>query len=123
MPGLLPITREPVVTPQHIGISPQPGIADSPASTKLPIQNPLSERGVVELGGDSEGNPTRTRALLEKGGRLGLFALTLSTLAGCAQPSRTPVTPPPATAPPANFVVFDGTLYQGKPSAAQLGMK
>jgi hypothetical protein len=33
------------------------------------------------------------------------------------------VTPPPSTAPKANFVVFDGTLYKGKPTAAQLGMK
>jgi hypothetical protein len=59
---------------------------------------------------------------VEKGARLGLFALTLSTLAGCAQPSRAPVTPP-STAPQANFVVFDGTLYQAKPDLGQFGVK
>jgi hypothetical protein len=125
LPALLTITKNLVATPQYLSASIQPAImtADHAPSATLLIQNPLSERGVVELGGDSHANSTRTRALLEKGGRLGLFALTLSTLAGCAQPSRAPVTPPPSTAPHANFVVFDGTLYQGKPSSAQLGMK
>jgi hypothetical protein len=59
---------------------------------------------------------------VEKAGSLGLFAVTLATLAGCAQPSRAPVTPP-ATAPQSKFVLFDGTLYQAKPDMEQLGVK
>jgi Hyaluronidase len=123
--ALLTINRESVVTPQYFGVSTQPAtrIADYAPSTTLPIHNALNERGVVELaGGDSEVSSTRTRSLAEKGARLGLFALTLSTLAGCAQPSRAPVTPPP-TPPQSNFVVFDGTLYQAKPSLEQFGLK
>jgi hypothetical protein len=126
LPALLTITKESVVTPQYFGVPMQQATrtADYAPSTTLPIHDPLNERGVVELaGGDSRVSPTRTRSLMEKRCRLGLLALTVSTLAGCAQPSRAPVTPPPSTAPQANFVVFDGTLYQGKPSAAQLGMK
>ena len=125
LPALLTLTKDSVVTPQYLGVSIQPATrtADYAASTPFPIHNPLSERGVVELGGDSQLSQTGIRSFVEKGGRLGLFALTISTLAGCAAvPSRAPVTPP-ATAPQAKFVVFDGTLYQGKPSAAQLGMK
>jgi Hyaluronidase len=126
LPALLTIAKDSVVTPQYFGVSVQPATrtaAYAPSAT-LPIHNPLNERGVVELaGGDPLVDPTRTRSLVEKGCRLGLFALTLSTLAGCAQPSRAPVTPPPSTAPQAKFVVFDGTLYQGKPSSSQLGMK
>lgn len=125
VPALLTVTRESVVTSQYLGVSMQPetrtpGYA---ASATLPIQNPLSERGIVELGGDSQVSPARTQSFLEKGSRLGLFALTVSMLAGCAQPSRAPITPPPSTAPQAKFVVFDGTLYQGKPNPEQLGMK
>jgi hypothetical protein len=43
-------------------------------------------RGVVELlaGGDQQ--EKRTRSLAEKAVRLGLFALTVSTLSGCAPP-------------------------------------
>jgi hypothetical protein len=125
LPALLTINKE-SVTPQYSGVSMQPAIrtADYAPSATLPIHNPLTDRGVVELaGGDAQVNPIRTRSLVERGCRVGLLALTVSTLAGCAQPSRAPVTPPPSAAPQANFVVFDGTLYQGKPSAAQLGMK
>jgi hypothetical protein len=126
LPALLTITKDSVMTPQYFGVSMQPATrtADYAPSATLPIHNPLGERGVVELaGGDPQVSQTRTRPLVEKGSRLGLFALTVSTLAGCAAlPSRAPVTPP-APAPQAKFVVFDGTLYQGKPSAAQLGMK
>jgi hypothetical protein len=126
LPALLTITSESVATLQYLGVLLQPATrtAEYAPSTTLPIHNSFNERGVVELaGGDPQVNTTRTRSLVEKGGRLGLFALTLATLAGCAQPSRAPVTPPPSTAPQAKFVVFDGTLYQGKPSPAQLGMK
>jgi hypothetical protein len=124
--ALLTFNKESVVTPEHFGVSIQPATrtADYAPSTTLPIHNPLNERGVVELvGGDTQVDATRTRSLVEKGCRLGLFALTLSTIAGCAAlPSRAPVTPP-STAPQAKFVVFDGTLYQAKPSSEQLGMK
>jgi uncharacterized lipoprotein YajG len=115
LPTLLTITKESAVTPQYCGVSIQPATrtADYVPSTTLPIHDPLNERGVVELaGGDSQVNSTRTRSLVEKGGRLGLFTLTFSMLAGCAAlPSRAPVTPP-STAPQAKFVVFDGTLYR-----------
>jgi hypothetical protein len=126
LPALLTITSESVVTPQYCGVAMQPVVraADYAPSATLPSRNPLSERGVVELAGaDPRANTTGTRSLVEKACRIGLFALTVAMLAGCAQPSRSPVTAPPATAPQAHFVVFDGTLYQGKPSAAQLGMK
>ncbi len=126
LPALLTIAKESGVTPQYFGVSMQPAtrIADYAPSVSLPIHNPLSERGVVELaGGDPQANLTRSRSLVEKGCRVGLFALTISTLGGCAAlPSRAPVTPPP-TAPQAKFVVFDGTLYQGKPTTEELGMK
>src|SRR5277367_3170667 len=97
--ALLAITKDSVVTPQYAGVPMQPATrtADYATSTTLPIHNPLNERGVVELGGgDTQVDATRTRALVEKGCRLGLLALTVSTLAGCAQPSRAPVTPPPS---------------------------
>jgi hypothetical protein len=126
LPALLTITSESVATLQYLGVSLQPATrtAEYAPSATLSINNPFNERGVVELaGGNPQVNTTRTRSLVEKGGRLGLFALTLATLAGCAQPSRAPVTPPPSTAPQAKFVVFDGTLYQAKPSSEQLGMK
>jgi hypothetical protein len=126
LPALLTFTKDSVVTPQYFGVSMQPatGTADYASSATLPIHDALNERGVVELaGGDPQVNTTRSLSLVEKGCRIGLLALSVSTIAGCAAlPSRTPVTPP-STAPQANFVVFDGTLYQGKPSAAQLGMK
>jgi Hyaluronidase len=126
LPALLTITSESAATLQYLGTSMQPATrtAEYAPSATLPIHNPLNERGVAELaGGDPQVNTTSTRSLVEKGGRLGIFALALATLAGCAQPSRAPVTPPPSTAPQAKFVVFDGTLYQGKPSSQQLGMK
>jgi hypothetical protein len=124
LPALLTITREPVVAPQYSGISLQPAIrtADHAPSATLPIHDPLDGRGVIELGdGDPRVNTARTRSLVEKGARLGLFALTISTLAGCAAQSSRTQAPPPA--PKANFVIFDGTLYQGKPDPEQLGMK
>ena len=126
LPALLTINKESVATPQYFGVSMQPATrtADYAPSATLPIHDPLHERGVVELaGGDPQVSPTRTQSLVEKGARLGLLTLTFSMLAGCAAlPSRAPVTPPP-TAPQAKFVVFDGTLYQAKPSSEQLGMK
>jgi hypothetical protein len=69
--------------------------------------------------------PASTRSIAEKGGSLGLYALALSMIAGCAGalPSKTSVTPPPSTAPQAKFVVFDATLYKAKPSTEQTGMK
>jgi len=126
LPALLTIAKDSVVTPQYFGVSVQPATrtADYAPSTTLPIHDSLNERGVVELaGGDPQVNSTRSQSLVEKGGRLGLLTLTFSMLAGCAAlPSRAPVTPP-ATAPQAKFVVFDGSLYQAKPSSEQLGMK
>jgi hypothetical protein len=87
LPALLTITRESVVAPQYSGISLQPATrtADHAPSATLPIHDPLDGRGVIELGdGDPRVNTARTRSLVEKGARLGLFALTISTLAGCA---------------------------------------
>ena len=79
--------------------------------------------------------------------RLGLFALTVSTLSGCALRPRVPVTlpsappavspaeppavppvappiaPPAVRTPPAKFVVFDGLLYKAKPNLGQFGLK
>ena len=126
LPALLTIAKDSVVTPQYFGVSVQPATrtAAYASSATFPIHHPLNERGVVELaGGDPQVNSTRSQSLVEKGGRLGLLTLTFSMLAGCAAlPSRAPVTPP-ATAPQAKFVVFDGSLYQAKPSSEQLGMK
>jgi hypothetical protein len=125
LPVLVTSANESVVTSRSLGASMQPAIrtADYVPSTTIPDHNHGNERGVVELaGGDPQVNPARTRSLVEKAGSLGLFAVTLATLAGCAQPSRAPVTPP-ATAPQSKFVVFDGTLYQAKPDMEQLGVK
>jgi hypothetical protein len=127
LPALLTKALEPATTPQYVSIPvPRPNpAADYAPSTTLRNYSPLDKRGVVELaGGDPQANTDSTRTVLEKGARLGLLALTLATIAGCAaQSSQTSVTPPPSIAPQAKFVVFDGTLYQGKPSSEQLGMK
>jgi hypothetical protein len=127
LPALLTIANESSATPRYVSVSVPPAtrIEYYGSSATVPIHNPFGERGVVELaGGEPQQKTASTRTLLEKGGRLGLFALTLAAIAGCAaQPSRISVTPPPSTAPQAKFVVFDGTLYQGKPSSQQLGMK
>lgn len=120
------LIHDSIATAQHAGVSMQ--VASRAANyaplATVPANDPLSERGVAELAdGDPQVNVARPSSLVEKVCRLGVVALAVSMLAGCAQPSRAPVTPPPSTAPQANFVVFDATLYQGKPSAAQLGMK
>jgi hypothetical protein len=127
LPALLTIANESSAAPRYVSVSVSPAtkIVVYAPSAALPIHNDVNERGVVELaGGDPQANTTNTRPLLEKGGQLGLFALAFAMIAGCGgQPSRISVTPPPSTAPQAKFVVFDGTLYQGKPSSEQLGMK
>jgi hypothetical protein len=99
--------------------------ADAP-STSLPTYEPLYQRGVVDLAdGGTQITPALIRSFVEKPARLGVCALALSMIAGCAGalPSKTSVTPPPSVAPQVRFVVFDGTLYKGKPSAEQTGMK
>jgi hypothetical protein len=125
--ALLTKAIEPVATPQYVSISVPPSnlVEDYAPSTTRQTFSPVDKRGVVELaGGDPQANTGSTRTRLEKGARLGLLAVTLATIAGCAaQSSQTSVTPPPSIAPQAKFVVFDGTLYQGKPSSEQLGMK
>jgi hypothetical protein len=68
------------------------------------------------------------RSVVAKGGRFGVFALTLLTLAGCG--AHTMVTTVPPTAPPttpqatpqAKFRVFDATLYKAKPNLGQFGL-
>ncbi len=69
--------------------------------------------------GDSK-QPAATQSLIARGGRLGLSALTLLTLAGCSV--HRPVTVAPPTAPQAKFLVFDATLYQAKPDLGQFGL-
>jgi Hyaluronidase len=126
LPALLTIAVQPVLTAQYYDVAMQPATiaAGYTPSTPLSSHDPLNERGVVELADrDPQVSTTRTRPFLEKGCGIGLFALALSALAGCAQPSKAPVAAPPSTAPQANFSVFDGTLYQGKPTSEQLGMK
>src|SRR6267154_6732252 len=108
--------------PRYLGVVTQSAIraADYAPSTSLSTYDPFCQRGVVDLAdGGVQITPASTRSLAEKGGRLGLCALALSMIAGCAGalPSKTSVTPPPpSTAPQAKFVVFDGTLYTAKPS-------
>jgi hypothetical protein len=114
--------------PRYLGVVTQSAIraADYAPSTSLSTYDPFCQRGVVNLAdGGVQITPASTRSLAEKGGRLGLCALALSMIAGCAGalPSKTSVTPPPSTAPQAKFVVFDGTLYKAKPSVEQTGMK
>ncbi len=127
LPVLLTRVNESAAPSRCVSISAPPAAptADYAPSNALSTFSPVDKRGVVELaGGDRQANTGSTRTRLEKGARLGLFALTLATIAGCAaQSSQTSVTPPPSIAPQAKFVVFDGTLYQGKPGSEQLGMK
>jgi hypothetical protein len=95
-------------------------------SISLSTYSPLEQRGVVELADNGvQIAPSPIRSLAEKAGRLSLCALAISMIAGCAGglPAKTSVTPPPSTAPQSKFVVFDGTLYKGKPTAEQSGMK
>ena len=72
--------------------------------------------------------PATTRSVVAKGGRFGLFALTLLTLAGCSAHTMVTVAPPttpptaPPTAPQAKFLVFDATLYKAKPNLGQFGL-
>jgi hypothetical protein len=113
---------------QYLGVVTQSEIraVDDAESTSLPTYGSFCQRGVVDLAdGGAEITPASARSFAEKGVRLGLCALTLSMIAGCAGalPSKTSVTPPPSTAPRAKFVVFDGTLYKAKPSTEQTGMK
>jgi hypothetical protein len=122
------IPSDSAVTPQYLGVATQSATraADYAPSTSLPTYSPLYQRGVVDLAdGGAQITPAPIRSLAEAAGRLGLCALALSMIAGCAGalPSKTSVTPPPSTAPQAKFVVFDGTLYKGKPSPEQSGMK
>ena len=124
---LTTIPGDSAVAPQYLGVATQSSAraADHAPSSSLPAYSPLYQRGVVDLAdGGAQITPPPARSLAEAGGRLGLCALALSMIAGCAGalPTKTSVTPPP-TAPQAKFVVFDGTLYKGKPSAEQNGMK
>jgi hypothetical protein len=75
--------------------------------------------------------PATMRSAVAKGGRFGLLALTLLTLAGCsahmvtvAPPTTPPTAPPttPPTTPKAKFQVFDATLYKAKPNLGQFGL-
>jgi hypothetical protein len=115
------------VTPQYLGVATHSATrAADYAPKSLPAYDSLYQRGVVDLAdGGAQITPAPIRSLTEKAGQLGLCALALSMIAGCAGalPSKTSVTPPPSTAPQAKFVVFDGTLYKGKPSVEQTGMK
>jgi hypothetical protein len=54
------------------------------------------------------------------GARLGISALSLLTIAGCAAHRVVTVAPP--TAPQAKFMVFDALLYKAKPNLAQFGL-
>ncbi len=115
-------------TSQYLAVASQftTRVAGDASHSALPAYDVLDKRGVVDLAdGGAQIAPAPIRSLAEKGARLGLCALALSMIAGCAGgalPSKTSVTPPPSVAPQAKFVVFDGTLYKGKPNAAQTGM-
>ena len=96
-------------------------MADGAPFTELLFHGPRVGKDLAGLpGGYLQVRPVHTSVLVEKCGRVGLFALMLLMLAGCSAHRLVTVAPP--TAPQVKFRVFDATLYKAKPDLRQFGL-
>jgi Hyaluronidase len=120
---LTTVPNESLARLQYLAASTEPGgrPADGAPFTELLFHESREGKELAGLlGGYSQVRPVRTSLMVEKCGRVGLFALMLLMLAGCSAHRLVIVAPP--TAPQAKFRVFDATLYKAKPDLGQFAL-